>query len=107
METASREARVLGEYLLGVTPSERVMAAYAKVQNQVSIGDPVDRFDLFLLRYAMRGSLPARGADFYARVLRPNAWLRRKLILLLALSEVHESDSRIFGIQESSGPGVF
>ena len=107
LDAAEREARVLGEYLLGVSPTPRVTAAYSELQLRARIGDPVDRFDLLLLRWALLGSLPARGADLYARIFRPNAWLRRKLILLLALVEVHGSDSGILGTPASSGPMVF
>jgi hypothetical protein len=107
LDAVEREARILGEYLLGVRPTSKVTAAYADLQTRAQIGDPVDRFDLLLLRWALLGSLPARGADLYARILRPNAWLRRKLILLLALVEVHGSDARILGRPGSSGPVVF
>jgi len=105
LDNAEREARILGEYLLGVTPTPKVTAAYANLRAR--IGGPVDRFDLILLRWALLGSLPARGADLYARILRPNAWLRRKLIFLLALVEVHGSDAPILGTPASSGPLSF
>jgi len=107
LEPAEREACILGKYLLGVTPTPKVTAAYADLQLRSRIGDPVDRFDLLLLRWALLGSLPARGADLYARILRPNAWLRRKLIFLLALVEVHGSDAHILRTPGSSGPLVF
>ncbi len=107
VDTAEREARKLGKYLLGVTPTSKVTAAYADLQLQARIGDPADRFDVLLVRWALLGSLPARGADLYARILRPNAWLRRKLILVLALVEVHGSDAPILGTPGSSGPVTF
>ena len=97
----------MGEYLLGVTPTPKVTAAYADLQLQARIGNPADRFDVLLVRWALLGSLLARGADLYARILRPNAWLRRKLILVLALVEAHGSDAPILGTPGSSGPVAF
>lgn len=103
-DEAEREAVRLGGYLFGRPPGTEVVRAYVSDAAVRHIGGPVDAFDRTLLRIALRGELFARAADMYARLARPNAWLRRKLVLLLALSEVHGSDHAPF--HEPVSPGM-
>ncbi len=97
----------MGGYLLGRPPSERLCAEYLKPRAVLCVGDPVDSFDRFLLRWSLLGTTATRGADLYLRFLRPNAWLRRKLVVLLALAEVLDTDTKVFRGPVSSGLAAF
>jgi len=106
-DALEREARILGRYLLGRAPSDRVCSAFADPKARSHVGPAVDTFDRVLLQWALLGPLAARGADLYARFLRPNAWLRRKLICLMALAEVHRADAAAYDEPSSTGPWGF
>lgn len=94
--TTDEEGRRLGRYLLGAEPGPAVLAAYAHPRTSRHVGAPRDALDRALLRWATAHPFLARGADLYARLLRPDALLRRKLICLLALAEVHGSEAPIY-----------
>lgn len=101
---AEREARILARYLFGAAPSSRLVSAYGDSASEAHVGAPRDAFDSMLMRYAMLGTATMRGADLYARLFRPNAWLRRKLVLVIALAEVHGHDTR--ALHEPVAPGL-
>lgn len=101
--TAEEEGRRLGRYLLGAEPGPAVLAAYAHPRTSGHVGAARDDLDRALLRWATAHPFLARGADLYARLLRPDALLRRKLICLLALAEVHGSEAPIYTATVGAG----
>jgi hypothetical protein len=103
LPSAVDEAEHFWRYLFGARPSPSTVSAYASDSSRAHIGPPKDRFDVFLVRWALRGGVTARAADLYARFLRPNAWLRRKLVLLLALGEVDGPGARVFHTPVAGG----
>jgi hypothetical protein len=86
--TETEEARVFCRYLIGLDPNEYVMQCYVRaLPSTAAHFGSRSLIDRSLLGLARLGPLPARIADAYARLFRPTAPLRRRLILLLAILE--------------------
>ncbi|HEV8150637.1 MAG TPA: hypothetical protein VGP61_10680 [Gemmatimonadales bacterium] len=83
------ECRALCRYLIDADPSEYVVSCYERAWQSAATATEhvLPLIDRSLLRMARVGALPARMADAYARMFRPSAPLRRRLILLLAILE--------------------
>jgi NADH dehydrogenase len=83
----TREARVFTRHLLGVDPSDYVIAQYRKAHDsrpELAIADPFDRSMVTLAR---RHRIAAKLVDAGAAVLQPRGVLRRKMVLLIAILE--------------------
>ena len=85
--SVERECQVFCEYLLSCAPQSYAVRKYVdahEVSPKFSAGN---RFDDLLLRVARVHPVLTKLADSYARLFVPNALLRKKLILLLAILE--------------------
>jgi hypothetical protein len=88
-EELTRECGVFTRHLLGKSPSPYIVDRYCDyhaVSPAMNSGE--DAFDRVLTRFASRNAICAKVADAYASRFHRNSTLRRKLVLLLALSEV-------------------
>ena len=96
----ARECSVFGRYLQGDTLPDYIAAKYAAAHEYGSTGparrDRDDPLDALLLKFASRSVVAAALADAYARFARPGGPLRRKLVLLAAISECAPDTWRAF-----------
>jgi hypothetical protein len=95
-----RECRVLSRYLLGRDPPPAVGRGYVKA-HQTNIVDEAaaSDWDRRLVRLAQRHPWLCQVVDSYCRFLAPQALLRRKLVLLLALWECEPSSEWDFRLE--------
>jgi hypothetical protein len=98
--TLRHECGVFARYLLGRDADDYLLGKYVALQHRaIDEPHPPTRIDAALLRVARLGIAGTRMADAYARIFNPEAVLRRKLILVLALAE----NSRTFHSWLTSG----
>jgi hypothetical protein len=81
------ECRVFTEYLLGCVAPPYTLLKYKDAHQTSPVFSAGNRFDQFLVHVAGKHPALTRVADSYARLLAPQALLRKKLILLLAILE--------------------
>jgi hypothetical protein len=82
-----RECSVFTQYLRGSGPTPYVTEKYVDFHQKLGAALGGDGFDRFLVRAAARSPFWTKIADSYARIFRPAATLRKKLILVLGLLE--------------------
>lgn len=89
IDQLDRECRAYSRYLAGHAPGEYLVSKYRDFHERASAaaGLEADPFDRFLAEFSARGPFRARLADTYASRFRPQAALRKKLALMLALLE--------------------
>lgn len=97
------ECRRFARYLLNVEATPYVAAKYADAHHTDSAYGTGDAVDRWLVHVAGRGTGAARLADAYARLVRPQGLLRRKLVLLLALLETSAPAWRALEVEPSRG----
>ena len=87
-ETLREECRQFTSYLVGGAPDAYVLDRYVAL-HETTLGEtaPISAADDALLRAARSSVLGLRCADAYARIFRPDALLRHKLILVFAILE--------------------
>jgi hypothetical protein len=101
------ECRVFCRYLADLEPSAYVLACYQRAGPTVPAGSSRFLIDRALLSVARWGSLATRIADGYARMFRPYAPLRQRLVLLLAILENSPpSDVPLNSAVEGSRPAI-
>lgn len=88
-----RECRVFAAYLLGSAPAPYVIRKYHEAHQLSPAFSDDGRFDRHLVRVAAVHGALTRAADAYARLVAPNALLRKKLVLLLAILETSAPSS--------------
>jgi hypothetical protein len=106
LQTAEAECTVFTRYLTGRLPADYVLKKYRAGHETIPyrrLGEE-DAFDILLVVVARGGTIRARIADAYARVMRPYGVLRQKLTLLLAVLENAPDHHRDF---TSGGRGIF
>ena len=100
------ECDVFVRYLTGVAADPVVRSSYRDAHEQGVLGEPADRFDALLVRWAAAGPVRARWVDGYARFFASGGLLRRKLVLLLALLESRApSDGLVDRVEPGSRVG--
>jgi hypothetical protein len=100
-----REARIFSRYLTGLPATGYVADKYAAYhRGQPMDGDPFDRF---LVGIASLTPALTRIADCYAVRFRKGAALRKKLALVLALSECTPPTSAYLDGADGSGISVW
>jgi len=84
-----RECRIFSRYLTGQPPTPYILEKYREYHRITGTfaGLEENRFDRLLVDLAARSPVLARIADSYASRFRKHGALRKKLVLLLALSE--------------------
>lgn len=89
MDLLRRECYLFCRYLIGQRPGEYVQLKYREFHEQAAVEKEMCArpFDHVLLAVARLGPLATQLADGYARIARPTAVLRKKLILMLAILE--------------------
>jgi hypothetical protein len=105
----SAECAAWSRYLLGVEPSEAVVARYVDAHRRgvVAVPGSEEAFDRALVLCARTGSFAARVCDVHARLFRPAGLLRRKLVLALALLEVDAAaHARVDDVRAASPAAV-
>ncbi len=99
-----RECRTFATYLVGTPPNSYVCAKYVETHDHAL--QVRSHFDRLLLSVARRGALGAKLADSYARVFCPQALLRKKLVLLLAILETCSPSYHLIDDLDSNSPTV-
>ena len=101
------ECETFCRYLVGESPGAQVKARYRRAHELGVVAPPagISPRDVRLVRAARRGGGWARAADVHARFFAPGGWLRRKLVLLLALLETDGPGRRWVDEVESSTAG--
>src|SRR4051812_40319378 len=89
-----RECQVFTEFLLGCATHAYAIRKYVDAHRVSAIFSTGTRFDFYLLRTARMHWTFAKLADGYARFFAPQALLRKKLVLLLAILESSPPSSR-------------
>jgi hypothetical protein len=86
-QVLASECCVFTQYLLGCAAPPYTIRKYDNAHQVSPVFSSGNRFDRFLVRVAGTHPVLTRVADSYARMLAPQALLRKKLILLLAILE--------------------
>ena len=94
-EREVREARTFASYLGSPSFPSEISDRYRQAIADWRSGPP-DRFDAWLVRFAVKGPAFTALADSYARVARPYGDLRRRLTLMLALLETHGATHGVY-----------
>jgi NADH dehydrogenase len=81
------ECGIFTRYLLNVLPAPYVVAKYEDAHRLLPELSHGTRFDAFLLRVGLAHPTFTKLADSYARIFFPDATLRKKLVVLLAILE--------------------
>ena len=84
-----RECTVFTRHLLGVHPDAMVVERYRSAVSTIPSLTPGSGWERALLGFARRGVMRARSADAYAALFAPASVLRQRLVILLAILEVH------------------
>lgn len=100
------ECRVLTRYLVGIDPTDYVMAKYEGAHDKLGALEPSDRFDRLLLRLARGPAVTRWPAAAFARAYAPDSALQNKLVTLLAILETAPSSSRVVDATPSSSVPV-
>ena len=102
------ECERLTKYLIDTSPSDRVRTAYVRAHRLGVVAPPtgVSRQDRTSLGWAERGGIWLKMADLNARFFQPGGYLRRKLVLLLALLETDTSGRTRADKPSGGGPVV-
>jgi hypothetical protein len=87
VQQLERECRAYTRYLCGQDASPYLIEKYLDFHQKLGHELKADSFDSFLVRMSARGGLWVGLSDSYARILRKNTVLRKKLIVVLALLE--------------------
>ena len=100
------ECEVFTRYLIDEPPSAHVVASYVRAHSVADLAPPdgVLALDHAAMRWARRGGLSLRLADVNARFFRKGGYLRRKLVLLLALIETDTAGRRRADRPSAAGP---
>lgn len=85
----ARECGVFTRHISGRPATARVVSQYAAAHRVLGGMTPRDGHERWLLRVARTGPAACRIADAWARLASPRGALRRKLVVLLAILEVH------------------
>lgn len=84
-----KECGVFTRHISGRTATPQVAEQYAAAHQVLSGMEPSDGHERWLLRVARLGPAACRIADAWARLASPRGALRQKLVVLLAILEVH------------------
>ena len=84
-----RECAVFMRHLLGRHPDAMVVDRYRAAVSTIPSLSPGTAWERALLGFARRGVILARSADAYAAPFAPASVLRQRLVILLAILEVH------------------
>ena len=84
---AEQECDVFSRYLLNVPPEPYVVGKYKEAHGVLSELSQGTSFDKLLLHVARTHGTFTKMADAYARIFCPDATLRKKLVVLLAILE--------------------
>jgi len=89
-------------YLVDLPATQEVAKAYRVGHRSLPPSKDV-AFDTFLLRFARGGRWPLRLADTYARLVRPESLLRRKMTLAIAVLESSRATHGLMNAGPRSG----
>ncbi len=102
-----RECRVFGRYLLGRDVNPYVRLKYAQAHEILAWENAPGGFDSLLIRIAARHPMATKLCDAYARFFAPRGFLRKKLVLLLAIAEVSPPFCRALDATDAGGWPMF
>lgn len=88
-DDVERECLVFTRHLLGHRPDPMVVDRYRRAVETMPALRPASDWERAVLGLARRGTLVTRSADVYAAIFAPASAIRKRLVLLLAILEVH------------------
>jgi hypothetical protein len=98
-----RECRAFGRYLLRRDMNAYVCLKYARAHEVLAWENAPGGFDSLLVRIAAWHPLTTKLCDAYARFFSPRSFLRKKLVLLLAIAEVSPPYCRALDATDGGG----
>jgi hypothetical protein len=101
-----KECCFFTDYLLGCDATSYVIRKYSDAHEVSQVFATGTRFDFLLLRAARSSWRMAKVADSYARVFAPQALLRKKLVLLLAILETSSPSYRLIDAVDDCGTSL-
>jgi hypothetical protein len=95
------EGRLLGRYLLRAAPDDAALERYARAC-PLALGDDAPAEDRAMLRFVIRHPWSLPWLDAVCALRRPQALLRKKLFLMLAILETLPVHAATFSARPSS-----